>query len=133
MEPKATFILIDNPVDVIIHKFMLGNELKTPADIFHFKDTRQGLKHIEATHQPETKNKTVVILDMYTPGMDLHEFLERFGMLDEKIKNQIKIFVVATLLNNPEINKIASNPHVNMFLSKPLSEKNIIDIVSSIN
>jgi CheY-like chemotaxis protein len=133
MEPKTTFILIDNPVDVMVHKFMLNNELKTPANIFHFKDTRQGLKHIEATHLPHTKNKTIVILDMYTPGMDVHEFLEHFAELNQQIKNQIKIFVVATLLNSPEINKISLNPHVNMFLAKPLSEKNITDIVSSIN
>ena len=133
MEIKTTFILIDNPIDVMVHKFMLNNELKTPVDILHFKDTRQGLKHIETTHRIETKNKTVVILDMYTPGMDVHEFLQHYCLLDEQIKNQIKIFVVATFLNNPDIDKISENPHVNMFLPKPLSEKNIIDIVSSIN
>ena len=133
METKATFILIDNPVDVMVHKFMLNNELKTPADIFHFKDTRQGLKYIETTHRVQTKNKTTVILDMYTPGMDVHEFLQHFDLLDKKIKNQINIFVVATFFNNEEIIKISENPHVNMFLPKPLSEKNIIDIISSIN
>ena len=133
METKTTFILIDNPIDVMVHKFMLNNELKKPADIFHFKDIRQGLKFIETTHRNETKNKTIVIMDMYTPGMDVHEFLQHYGLLDEQIKNQIKIFVVATFYNNPEISKVSSNPHVNMFLQKPLSEKNIIDIVSSIN
>ncbi|MFI5141401.1 MAG: hypothetical protein ACHQII_03495 [Bacteroidia bacterium] len=133
METKTTFILIDNPVDVMVHKFMLNNELKTPADILHFKDPRQGLKYIETTHLPQTKYKTIVILDMYTPGMDVHEFLHHFAILNEQIKNQIKIFVVATILNNPEINKISSNPYVNMFLSKPLSEKNITDIVGCIN
>lgn len=133
METKTTFILIDNPIDIMVHKFMLNNELKNPADILHFKDTRQGLKHIETSHRNETKNKTIVIMDMYTPGMDVHEFLQHYGLLDEQIKKQIKIFVVATFLNNPEIDKIAENPYVNMFLPKPLSEKNIIDIVSSIN
>jgi response regulator RpfG family c-di-GMP phosphodiesterase len=133
MEPKTTFILIDNPIDVMVHKFMLSNELKYPADIFNFKDTRQGLKHIETTHRNETKNKTIVIMDMYTPGMEVHEFLEHFATLDEKIKKQIKIFVVATFLNNSEIDKITKSPYVNMFLPKPLSDKDITDIVSSAN
>ncbi|HXU25663.1 MAG TPA: response regulator [Bacteroidia bacterium] len=133
METKATFILIDNPIDVMVHKFMLNNELKMPADIFHFKDPQHGLKYIEATHLPDTNNKTIVILDMYTPGMSVNDFLQQFEDLNEKIKNQIKIFVVATILNNPEINKISLNPNVNMFLPKPLTEKNISDIVSSIN
>jgi|SRR6185437_8339877 len=133
METKATFILIDNPIDVMVHKFMLTNELKTPANILHFKDTRQGLKYIETTHLPQTKNKTVVIIDMYTPGMDVNEFLQHFERLDEGIKNQVKIFVVATLLNDFEIDKISANPYVNMFLPKPLSNKNIFDIVSSVN
>ena len=133
METKATFILIDNPVDVMVHKFMLTNELKAPADILHFKDPKQGLQYIEATHLPQTQHKTIVILDMYTPGMSVDDFLHHFGALNEKVKNQIKIFVVATILNNPEINKVSSNPHVNMFLAKPLSEKNITDIVGSVN
>jgi len=133
METKTTFILIDNPIDVMVHKFMLNNELKTPANILHFKDNRQGLKHIETTYRTQTKNKTIIILDMYTPGMDVLEFLQSFETLNEKIKNQVKIFIVATLLNNPEIDKISQNPHVSMFLSKPLSEKNITDIVSCSN
>jgi len=133
METKTTFILIDNPIDVMVHKFMLNNELKMPADILHFKDNRQGLKHIETTHRTQTKNKTIVILDMYTPGMDVLEFLQSFETLNEKIKNQVKIFVVATLLNNTEINEISQNPNVSMFLPKPLSEKNITDIVSCSN
>ena len=133
METNATFILIDNPIDVMVHKFMLTYELKTPADILHFKDTRQGLKYIETTYQSKTNKKTVIIIDMYTPGMDVHEFLQHFEMLDEGVKNQIKIYVVATLLNNLDIDKVSASPCVNMFLPKPLSDKNIFDIVSSVN
>ena len=133
METKTTFILIDNPIDIMVHKYMLSTELKIPNNILHFKDTRQGFKYIETAYRNKVKTKTVVILDMYTPGMSVDEFLQLFETLDQQINNQINIFVVATFLNNLEIDKVSANPHVKMFLPKPLSEKNIIDIVSSIN
>ena len=90
METKTTFILIDNPIDIMVHKYMLSTELKIPNNILHFKDTRQGFKYIETAYRNKAKTKTVVILDMYTPGMSVDEFLQLFETLDQQIKNQIK-------------------------------------------
>jgi CheY-like chemotaxis protein len=130
MKTEPTFVLIDdNPIDIIIHKFMFKSELKKPANITHFSNGQEGLRYIEKTHSTETKNKTILLMDIGMSEMNNREFLSHFGEFDKKIKDQVKIFILSTSLNQKEIDKISTNPHVYKFLSKPLSEKNIAEII----
>ncbi len=133
MITDSSFIFIDdNPVDILIHKIVLERKFKNPS-IIHFKNAKEGLKHINETHTTETNNKTVLLLDLDMPLMNGYEFLAHFDALDKKITDQIKIVVVSVSKDEEEIKMLNANPYVYKFIAKPLSEESISAMMNSIN
>ena len=124
MNSEVTFVLIDDsPIDVMVHKVILTKQLNA-VNIIHFENAKKGIEYIKETHTAETKNKTIILLDVQMPVMTGIEFLQHFEKLDKKITDQLEIVVISSTVNKEEINSISANPSVRKFISKPLTKEN---------
>ncbi len=126
MEIEPRFIIIDdNPIDIIIYKFMIKNELKKDPVVAHFAQAEKGLGYIEKNHSIKTTNKTIHLINHNILLANGYDFLGNFDRLNIKIKEQVKIFILSE--TKKEIELGSANAY--KFFLKPLSEKNISDII----
>jgi len=51
------------------------------------------------------------------------DFLDNFEMLDEKIKRQIKIYIISSSIDTSDKQRARENKNVVDYIEKPLSEK----------
>ncbi|HKC67036.1 MAG TPA: hypothetical protein VKG26_02320 [Bacteroidia bacterium] len=131
METEPRFIIIDdNPIDIIIHKFMIKNELKKSPIVAQFNRPELGINYIERNYSTTTYNKTILFIPYEMLLLNGYNFLESFGELDSKIREQVNIFVLSA--QKKEMESMAANTNIYKFLLKPLSEKNIADIIYDI-
>jgi CheY-like chemotaxis protein len=131
MKTDQEFILIDdNPIDLFIHK-MIINKVITNPKYFPFTSAKQGLEFIEKNYNKQTQHKSILLLDMEMPVMNGKEFLAHFDKLDTSIKDQIKIIIISYIFMSEQEKKdiMKRYPSVYRFLSKPLTEENIPELI----
>src|SRR5437870_13687949 len=94
--PIRYIIIDDDPVNILLCR-MIIKSVWGKVNIQTFEVPETGFEYIKTEY---TKNKdevpTVLFLDINMPSWTGWEFLENFEMLDEKIKMQIKIYLLTS-------------------------------------
>jgi CheY-like chemotaxis protein len=122
MKAPLRFILIDddeinNMVCSIVIKSQLGK-----LEIETFVDAELGLRYIQKAYT-ETNNAlpSVLLLDINMPNWSGWEFLDNYAKLDQKIKSQIKIYMLSSSVDANDIKRAKSTANVVAYISKPLT------------
>ncbi len=71
----------------------------------------------------------IIFLDLNMPGLDGWNFLESYKSLNEELRQNIIIVILTTSLNPDDKLKSEQIKEVKSFLNKPLTPKNVIEIV----
>jgi response regulator RpfG family c-di-GMP phosphodiesterase len=117
------FILIDDdPVNNLFSLIVLKKSLKD-IEFLAFKHAEGGLEYIEAEVCLKNRvEQTIILLDTNIPTMTGWEFLEKFEMFPNSIKNQFKIYILSCAIDLLDIERAKSNRLVAGFLEKPLRQ-----------
>ncbi len=88
--PSSFIIIDDNQINNMLCRFII-NEVANGFDIQTFNNPEQGFDYI-VNKYIETKNETttVLFLDINMPGWSGWDFLKKFDLLREKVKNKLK-------------------------------------------
>ncbi len=126
MSSATRFVIIDD--DVLNNKICTVTLRKIfhDADIKTFLDSVAGFDYIAAEYASNDHDDNLVLfLDLTMPAMDGWEFLERFELLDEKVKKRVRIYVLSSSDYKKDIDKARANKHVVHYLIKPFTKKTI--------
>ena len=128
-EPRE-FIIIDD--DAINNKLCrkIVEKIYPHAAIADFTSPQDGFDHVVKTYANTTvESKVILLLDIMMPIMNAWDFLELYEQLDEKIKNQISIYILSSSVNKDDMAKAQTNKNVEYYLIKPLTKESIKLIV----
>jgi len=118
------FIIIDNdPVNNLLCSLTIRDVAKE-AEIQTFNFPVKAFEHI-ITVPLNTDDVTVLLLDINMPIWSGWDFLDNFEMLDEKIKRQIKIYIISSSIDTSDKHRARENKNVVDYIEKPLSEKTV--------
>lgn len=93
------------------------------ADFLHAQD---GLNYIEKTYEKnDGASSVILLLDIMMPIMNAWDFLEQYEQLNEKVKNQIAIYILSSSVDKADIARAESNKNVQHYLVKPLTRDTI--------
>jgi len=67
----------------------------------------------------------LIFLDIRMPEMDGFDFLDRFMRLPEAVKEKCQVVMLSSSTNPEDRERSLSNPHVRLFLHKPLTEEKL--------
>ena len=118
------FIIIDNdPVNNLLCTLTI-RDVQDAAEIQTFNFPVKGFKYL-AKEYANTTNPTVLLLDINMPTWSGWDFLDNFEKLDDKIKKQIKIYILSSSIDANDKQRASENKNVVDYIEKPLSEKRV--------
>ena len=118
------FIIIDNdPVNNLLCTLTI-RDVQDAAEIQTFNFPVKGFKYLVKEYA-NTTNPTVLLLDINMPTWSGWDFLDNFEKLDDKIKKQIKIYILSSSIDANDKQRASENKNVVDYIEKPLSEKRV--------
>lgn len=118
------FIIVDNdPVNNLLCTLTI-KDVAGEVEIQTFNFPVKAFEYI-TTEYLNTENLTILLIDINMPIWSGWDFLDNFEMLDEKIKRQIKIYIISSSIDASDKHRAKENKNVVDYIEKPLSEKTV--------
>lgn len=132
MERPTHFIVIDDDqINNMLCKYSIkqvNGELVTDT----FLEPEKGFEYIvEKYSSTEGMIPTVLLLDINMPTWSGWEFLDYFEKLEDKIKNQIKIYMLSSSVDPKDMEKAKANSNVIDYIVKPLNREIVMKILDA--
>ncbi|HYV94397.1 MAG TPA: response regulator [Chitinophagales bacterium] len=134
MKTPSRFIVIDD--DSVSNMLCRLTIKKTEhqLEIETFDIPEKGFEYIMSEYS-KTGNDTptVLFLDINMPTWTGWEFLENYDKLDEKIKRQIKIYMLSSSVDPKDKERARDDRNVVDYIVKPVNSKIVSDIIINSN
>ena len=122
------FIIVDNdPVNNLLCTLTI-KDVTSETEIQTFNFPVKAFEYI-ITEYLNSENLTILLLDINMPIWSGWDFLDNFEMLDEKIKRQIKIYIISSSIDVSDKHRARQNKNVVDYIEKPLSEKTVFSML----
>lgn len=104
---------------------------KFAAKISSYVDAREALEMLKSLHETNSSGfPDFIFLDINMPDMDGWEFMDKFTLLSDDVKDKCKVFILTSSLNPIDIQKSKTYAEVRGFASKPLTTE-ILNFIRS--
>ncbi|MDZ4714502.1 MAG: response regulator [Cytophagales bacterium] len=118
----------DNDTDNFISKRII--EITGFADRIEVKNSGKSALDYLAQHQNSPEDlPNIIFLDINMPVVDGFVFLYEFEKFKELVKTKCKVIILSSSDNKRDIDKIVNNNYVIKFVTKPLTESSLIEIL----
>ena len=122
------FIIIDNdPVNNLLCSLTI-KDVQDAAEIQAFNFPIDGFNYL-AKEYAGTTSPSVLLLDINMAGWSGWDFLDNFEKLDDKIKRQVKIYILSSSFDVNDKHRAKENKNVVDYIEKPLSEKTVLSML----
>jgi len=124
----AGFIIIDNDAVNNLLCSLTIKDVAAEAEIETFQFPVKAFEYI-TTNISNREKSTVLLLDINMPMWSGWDFLDNFEKLNDKIKKQIKIYILSSSIDANDKHRARENKNVVDYIEKPLSSKNVLSIL----
>ena len=131
MKLPSRFIVIDDDLinNTLCRMIIKGVTKETEIQTFNVPEV--GFAYITNEYATnEVDEPTILFLDINMPSWTGWDFLDNFDALDEKIKRQIKIYMLTSSVDPNDKEKAIANRNVVEYIVKPLNGKIVSEIIS---
>jgi len=99
--------------------------------VVQFQSPEQAFDELEKRLSDESELPEIIFLDINMPGMDGWQFLESVSEMNDRIKNEIQIFISSSSVYSEDIDQAKTYPFIVEYLIKPISKEKIIQILET--
>ncbi len=127
---KVNLVMLvdDNDTDNFLSKKIM--EHVHFAEQILIKNTgKSALEYLHENQDDLSKIPDIIFLDINMPIVDGFVFLFEYENFPAHVLEKIKVIVLSSSNNKRDINRFLNNKFVHQFISKPLSEKALLELV----
>jgi len=125
---KCALFIDDDKATNYIHKF-IANKLSCFECVEIVSSAKEGLEYLKNAEIGENRVPDFIFLDINMPAMNGWDFLNNINEQSLTIKNKVKIFMLSSSSRSTDINKAKQYKLVSGFITKPLTENVLNDVV----
>lgn len=122
---KSIFVIEDDPISSFVIKLALKDHIAF-QECQEFKNGKAAVDFLLQSKDKDNRPE-LILLDINMPIMDGWEFLEKFS--DLPYTENISIVMLSSSINPEDIQKAQSNKLVKGFLSKPIDNQKLDEIL----
>ena len=128
MHLKSTFLVIDDSyIDRLVCSMLIRREFEA-CEVHEVNSAKHGIEWLAS--RDSVNGQLVIMLDIMMPEMNGFEFLEQFEKLNPEVKESSTIFMLSSTLDHDDVARAEKHPHVKKLLSKPLSPKELKNLLA---
>ena len=133
MKEKVKIFIID---DDEIFQFITRKsfeKLERKDDLLFFHNGEDALNYIKDSGANDQSIPDVIFLDINMPIMDGWDFLDELGKLNISTSRTPYIYMVSSSIDDKDATKSKLYPMIKDYISKPITDVNITEILNSFN
>ena len=124
---RKVLIVDDNEIDLFINQKVLEfNDFA--SEIVNLQSGQRAIDDLNEISEQEFPD--VIFFDLNMPLVDGFRFLLEFSKMSAPIREKAAIIILTSSDNLRDKEKIAVNPDVKLFLSKPLTDEKLEQIIT---
>lgn len=125
---ELVMLVDDNDTDNFISKRII--EITKFASRVEVKSSgKNALDYLRENQSIMDNLPNIIFLDINMPIVDGFVFLYEFEKFNEVVRNKCKVIILSSSDNKRDIDKIVNNNHVIKFITKPLTEVALDEII----
>jgi CheY-like chemotaxis protein len=133
MPTNYNFILIDDAAMNNLLTRLIIKKAYPDSNIVEFTDPQKGFEYIVDRYSgDDTKEKAILILDIYMPVMDGWDFLTQFEQLDAELKQKINVYILTSSISKIDYDRADDYKNIYKYYVKPFTEYDLAEITNDI-
>ncbi len=136
---KISKILLidDDEISNFYHEYLLKDKLKFEGEIQVCLNGKEGLNCLTNSQKisgdiKDPASPDLILLDINMPIMNGFEFIEEYAKAKIKNQSEIIICMLTSSLNDQDRNKVMQIGNVDYFMTKPLEEDQLLEIIDKV-
>lgn len=130
---RSVLIVDDDEASVFLSKLFIEN-LELDIDVFSASDGKEALEVLEEKNiNPGGGNSftpCLIVLDINMPGMNGWQFLDAYQKrFSKELQSNIVIAMMTVSEDERDFIRAMNNPFINEYISKPLTDERVLEIM----
>ena len=127
---KSVLFIDDDKATNYINQF-LAQRSNYFENIIVVSSAKEGLDYLKEASDNKTVVPEVIFLDINMPAMNGWDFLNSLNKIRTIEKNNLKIYMLTSSSRKKDIDKAKEYPNVKGFLTKPLTNETLDNLVNN--
>tara|TARA_R110002012_G_scaffold267399_3_gene451156 strand:- start:4191 stop:4616 length:426 start_codon:yes stop_codon:yes gene_type:complete len=130
--PKVSLVMLvdDNDTDNFLSKKIMEH-VNFSENILIKNTGKSALEYLHQNQNDLDKIPDIIFLDINMPIVDGFVFLYEYENFPPQLHEKVKVVVLSSSNNKRDINQFLNNRFVHQFISKPLSEKALMELAAT--
>lgn len=120
----------DNDTDNFLSKKIIEH-VNFSENILIKNTGKSALEYLQENQHDLSKIPDIIFLDINMPIVDGFVFLYEYENFPPLLHEKVKVVVLSSSNNKRDINQFLNNKFVHQFISKPLSEKALLELATA--
>lgn len=121
-----TYIIDDDAIFVFVFKKIL-KKAEVFKEVVNVQNGLEAINVLKTIYDKKQKLPDLIFLDLNMPVLDGWQFLDELE--DLPFKDELKIYIISSTIDNAEIERAKSYNCVKSFISKPISSADLTKII----
>lgn len=124
---QKIMIIDDSKIDSYVVEMVI-KKTNFAQDVIKMESGAEALQYISTNIEHKENLPDLILLDINMPEMNGFEFMERYDLFPDNVKNDCTIMLLTSSIHPIDIERANNNQYITKFVNKPLNAARIKEL-----